>query len=169
MTCSVSSNCLNNQNCFNCAFDEDRFSPYGQDLYNPINRKTKHPIKQGMKDERKAEKAEAKKAEKIAKNNSKNKDKVELLKKASKSEDKVYKTLNSGRISMDGDLKTNDLILDVKLQSRSKDWTVKRDEWLKVQSDSLRAGKESGVLVIENKLGETIYVISEELFKSKFI
>lgn len=169
MTCSVNSNCLNNQNCFNCAFDEDRFSEYGRDLYNPIDRKIKHPIKQERKDERKIAKNNQRKSEKAIKEQSKSKDRQELLKKATKSEAKVVKTLNSGRSNKDGDMKTSDLTIDAKLQTRSHDWRVDRDEFLKVQSDSARANKRYGVLAITNKNGETVYVIPEELFKEKFI
>lgn len=169
MTCLVNSNCLNNQNCFDCCFDDDKFSEYGRDLYNPIDRKIKHPIKQERKNERKIAKNNQRKSEKATKEQSKDKTRQELLRKAAKAETKVKETLNSGRSNKDGDLKTSDLTIDVKLQTMSQDWRVKHEEFHKVQADAARANKNYGVLAITNKNGETVYVVPEELFKEKFI
>ena len=164
VACQVNSNCLNNHNCFNCAFDENGYSPYGQDLYNPIDKKIKHPIKVALKKEYKDGKAAKRKSEKAVAKQSKDKDRQVLLKKASKAEAKVIKTLNSGRVGMDGDMKSENLTIDAKLQSKSKDWHIKHDEWAKVQADAARANREFGVLAIINKDDETVYVVPEELF-----
>lgn len=169
MSCEVSSNCLNNNNCFDCCWDGDRYSQYGQNLYNPIDRKIKQPIQASQKKEKKDAKARERKLEAAAKKQSKDKDRQKLLKKASKAEATVIETLNSGRKNMDGDMKSSDLTIDVKLQSTSVDWHIKHDEFMKVQNDAIRGNREYGVLAVVNKNGETIYVVPEGLFKGKFL
>lgn len=164
MSCKVFENCLNNNNCFNCAFDNDSYSEYGQDLYNPVDKSIKQPIKESRKQAFKENKRLKAKEEKIAKNSAKNKDKQKLLKAANKAEHKVSKTLNSGRLAQDGDMRAEDVTIDVKLCSTTIDWPVKREEMLKVQGDALRGNRKYGVLAMTNKLGETVYVIPEEMF-----
>lgn len=165
MSCSVKDNCLNSHSCFDCCYDMDVFSEYGRDIYNPINRKIKHPIEEKRKHERKSEKSAKRKAETASAKLSKDKSRQDLLKKAAKAEEKVKSSLNSGRKSMDGDLHADDVMVDVKLQTTSKDWHVKRDEFLKAGNDAQRANKSYGVLAIMNSLDEVVYVISEEMFK----
>lgn len=169
MTCSVGENCFNNGSCFNCCFDDDHFSEYGSNLYNPKDRKIKHPILVERKSERKNAKRESEKREKAIKRENQDQEKRKISKAAAAAEQKVKSTLNSGRVSMDGDLRSDELTIDVKLQTTSKDWHVKREEYLKVQNDAARANRDYGILAITNKLGETVYVIPEELFKVKFI
>ena len=164
MACQVSDNCLNNNDCFNCSFDGDRYSEFGSDLYSPVDRSIKHPIKAARKQDYKDSKKKASKEEKLAKNSAKNKDKQKLLKAANKAENKVSKTLNSGRLAQDGDMRTSEVTIDVKLCSTTIDWPVKREEMLKVQGDALRGNRKYGVLAMTNKLGETVYVIPEEMF-----
>ncbi len=176
MTCSVSHHCLNNQKCFHCCFDEDRFSEYGQNLYNPIGSiRELHPIQRERQDEARQEKikakqeqkkgkAELRKQEKIANEKSKDKTKAKIIKNAAKKEAKVIATINSGRIGQNGDARADDITIDVKHQSTSKDWQVNRDEYLKVQNDALRGNRAYGVLAVTNKLDETVYVIPAELF-----
>jgi hypothetical protein len=165
MSCSVSSNCLNNSECFYCRFDGDRYGNSGDNLYNPIVRRIKHPILEAKKEEKKQEKKREKQVEKQAKD----RERVALIKKATKVEAKVKSTLNSGRINSDGDLKTDDLVIDVKLQSTRKDPVISVDEFEKVNIDCLRAGKRYGILCIENKEGKRFYVVGENLFKEKFL
>jgi hypothetical protein len=165
MACEVFNNCLNNINCFDCAFDGDKYSEFGMDLYNPIDKSIKQPTTESRKQAFKEAKKKSAKADKIAKNSAKNKDKQKLLKEANRTEAKVLKTLNSGRVSKDGDMGSRDLTIDVKLCSTTQDWPVKREEFQKVQGDAARANKNYGVLAMTNKLGETVYVIPEELFK----
>lgn len=169
MTCSVEENCLNNQNCFDCCFDDNHFSEYGRNLYNPIDRKVKHPILVERKSERKNAKRESDKREKAVKRENQDQEKRKVIKAAAAAEQKVKSTLNSGRIGMDGDLRSDDLTIDVKMQSKSKDWHIKREEYLKVQNDAARGNREYGILAIQNSLGETVYVIPEDLFKEKFL
>jgi len=88
-----------------------------------------------------------------------------LKKRADKTENVVFKTLNSGRVNKDGDLSTKRLTIDVKMQSKTLNPVIDRGEWLKVQEDAKRALKDYGVLAIVNKIGETFYVIPEEMFK----
>jgi hypothetical protein len=88
-----------------------------------------------------------------------------LKKKADRTENIVFKTLNSGRVNRDGDLSTKRLTIDVKMQSKTLSPKIDRGEWLKVQEDAKRALKDYGVLVLVNKVGETFYVIPEEMFK----
>jgi hypothetical protein len=165
MSCDVSQNCSNNYRCFECSFDGNKYSSYGINLYAAIDKKIKHPLTIVRKQERK----DAKKAEKLLTKKEKDKKKVSLLKKANKVEEIVKSTLNSGRINKDGDLRVDDLIIDVKLQSTRKDPIIKVDEFIKVNNDCIRANKQYGVLCIENKDGQRFYIISEELFSSKFI
>lgn len=165
MTCSVSSNCLNNTRCFYCRFDGDRYGSGGDNLYNPISKSIKHPIIEEDKASRKVEKKKEKQIEK----QTKSRERSALIKKAAKVEEKVKSTLNSGRIHNDGDLKTEDLVIDVKLQSTRKDPVISVDEFEKVNTDCLRAGKRYGILCIENKDGKRFYVVGEELFKEKFL
>lgn len=165
MSCSVSDNCLNKSLCFNCSFDGDKFSQYGANLYLPIVKNIKHPIILERKENFKREKKEVSRLEK----QQKNRERSALIKKATKIEEKVKSTLNSGRINNDGDLKTEDLVIDVKLQSTRKDPVISVDEFEKVNTDCLRAGKRYGILCIENKDGKRFYVVSEELFKEKFL
>lgn len=165
MGCSVASNCINNSKCFYCVFDGDRYSSSGDNLYQPILRDIKHPIAESIKQEKKL----AKKREKQFEKQAKSRERSSLIKKAAKVEEKVKSTLNSGRINSDGDLKTEDLVIDVKLQSTRKDPIISVDEFEKVNTDCLRAGKRHGILCIENKEGKRFYVVSEELFKEKFI
>ena len=166
MSCSVSSNCINNGNrCFNCKFDNDGYSEYGDNLYSAIDRGIKHPVIEKRKGEHKASKA----AERKEKKAGRDRDRVSILKMASKTEERVKSTLNSGRINKDGDLKTSDLVIDVKMQSTRKNPVINVDEFDKVNQDCLRSNKQHGVLCIENKEGKRFYVIGEDLFKSKFI
>lgn len=165
MSCNVAENCLNNSRCFNCAFDGDRYSSYGTNLYLPIDRGIEHPILI----ERKLARKEEKKREKQIEKQQKSKERSALIKKAAKVEEKVKSSLNSGRVNRDGDLQTNDLVIDVKLQTTRKDPVISVDEFDKVNADCLRAGKIHGILCIENKDGRRFYVISEELFKEKFL
>lgn len=92
-------------------------------------------------------------------------EKRKLKKRADKTENIVFKTLNSGRVYKDGDLSTQRLTIDVKMQSKTLSPKIDRGEWLKVQEDAKRALKDYGVLAIVNKIGETFYVIPEEMFK----
>jgi hypothetical protein len=165
MSCNVSENCLNTHRCFNCSFDGDRFSDYGNNLYLPIDRSIEHPIILERKLTRKADKKKEKQLEK----QQKDKERSALVKKAAKVEEKVKASLNSGRVNRDGDLQSEDLVIDVKYQSTRKDPVIKSDEFKKVNTDCLRAGKRYGILCIENKDGERFYVIGEELFKEKFL
>lgn len=165
MSCEVSQNCFNNYRCFECCFDGDKYSSYGVNLYAAIDKKIKHPIIAKNKQDKK----DAKKAEKTLARKEKDKERISLLKKADKTEEVVKSTLNSGRINRDGDLKTDDIIIDVKLQSTRKDPVIKTDEFLKVNNDAIRANKQHGVLCIENKDGLRFYVIGEDLFISKFV
>lgn len=165
MSCEVAQNCFNNYRCFECCFDGDKYSSYGINLYAAIDKKIKHPIAVKNKQEKK----NLKKSEKVSAKREKDKQKVSLLKKADKVEEVVKSTLNSGRINKDGDLKTDDIVIDVKLQSTRKDPIIKVDEFIKVNNDSVRANKQHGVLCIENKDGIRFYVVSEELFINKFI
>lgn len=165
MSCEVANNCINYHRCFQCCFDGDKYSPYGVNLYSAIDKKIKHPLMLKNKQERK----DAKKADKLQTKREKDKDKVSLLKKANKVEEVVKSTLNSGRINKDGDLRADDLIIDVKLQSTRKDPIIKVDEFIKVNNDCIRANKQYGVLCIENKDGQRFYVISEELFSNRFL
>lgn len=176
MTCSISNNCLNNTKCFHCCYDDDKFSEFGEKLYNPINMNHKfHPIEQErmeknrqeklkQKQESKSEKQKQRKQEKIEKEKSKDKAKTKVIKEAAKTEARVKATINSGRRNMDGDLRTSDLTIDVKHQSRSQDWTIHREEFIKVQADAQRGNRRHGVLAIVNSLNESVYVISPELF-----
>lgn len=165
MSCEISQNCSNNYRCFECSFDGDKYSPYGVNLYAAIDKKIKHPLMLKNKQERK----DAKKADRLHIKREKDRDKVSLLKKANKVEEVVKSTLNSGRINKDGDLRADDLIIDVKLQSTRKDPVIKVDEFIKVNNDCIRANKQYGVLCIENKDGQRFYVISEELFSNRFL
>lgn len=165
MSCNVSENCLNNHRCFNCAFDGDRYSDYGANLYLPIDRSVEHPIIAARKLARKADKKRGKQLER----QEKDKQRSALVRKAAKVEAKVKSSLNSGRINRDGDLQSEDLVIDVKLQSTRKDPVISADEFEKVNVDCLRAGKKHGILCIENKSGQRFYVISEELFKERFL
>lgn len=165
MGCSVTENCLNNHRCFHCAFDGDKFSNYGDNLYLPIDRSIEHPIITDRKLARKADKKREKQIEK----QEKNRERSALVKKAAKVEEKVKSSLNSGRINRDGDLQSEDLVIDVKLQSTRKDPVISVDEFEKVNADCLRAGKRYGILCIENKDGKRFYVVSEELFKERFL
>jgi len=165
MSCHVSENCLNNSRCFNCAFDGNRYSDYGANLYLPIDRSVEHPIIVERKLARKTDKKREKRVEK----QEKDRERASLVKKAAKVEEKVKSSLNSGRVNRDGDLQSEDLVIDVKLQSTRKDPVIKSDEFKKVNTDCLRAGKRHGILCIENKDGERFYVIGEELFKEKFL
>lgn len=165
MSCNVSENCLNRHRCFNCAFDGDKFSSYGDNLYLPIDRSIDHPIVVERKLARKADKKRERQIEK----QEKNRERASLVKKAAKVEAKVKSSLNSGRAFRDGDLRTEDLVIDVKLQSTRKDPVISVDEFEKVNADCLRAGKKYGILCIENKEGKRFYVIGEEFFKEKFL
>lgn len=165
MSCEAANNCINYHRCFQCCFDGDKYSHYGVNLYAAIDNKIKHPLMLKNKQERK----DAKKADKLQAKREKDKDKVSLLKKANKVEEVVKSTLNSGRINKDGDLRADDLIIDVKLQSTRKDPIIKVDEFIKVNNDCIRANKQYGVLCIENKDGQRFYVISEELFSNRFL
>lgn len=165
MSCEVSNNCINHHRCFECCFDGDKYSNYGVNLYAPIDKKIKHPIMAKNKQDRK----DAKKAERTLNKKEKDKDRISLLKKAEKTEESVKSSLNSGRINRDGDLKAEDIVIDVKLQSTRKDPVIKVDEFIKVNNDSIRANKQYGVLCIENKDGLRFYVIGEDLFISKFV
>lgn len=165
MSCDVSANCLNNHRCFDCAFDGNRYSDYGANLYLAIDRDIEHPIIIERKLARKANK----KREKQIERQEKDRQRSALVKKAAKVEAKVKSSLNSGRINRDGDLQSEDLVIDVKLQSTRKDPVISVDEFEKVNVDCLRAGKRHGILCIENKDGKRFYVIGEELFKEKFL
>lgn len=162
MSCEVEQNCFEwGRSCWHC-----KFAGEGADnCYSPIDRSIKHPQTVAARDKRKADEKAAKEAHK----KNKNKDKVELLKKAARAENRVHKTLNSGRVNQDGDLKTEDLCLDVKLQTTTINPVIHVDEFKKCQGDATRAGKRHGVLIIENSEGDRFYVISEELFMETFI
>lgn len=176
MTCSVSSNCLNNTKCFHCCYDDDKYSEFGEKLYNPLSSvKDIHPVEQERgeifrreklkrKQEQKLEKQKQRKQDKIANEKTKDKTKAKIVKEAAKTEARVKATINSGRSNMDGDLRTRDLTIDVKSQSMSKDWTCHREEFMKVQSDAARGNRKHGILAIVNSLDECVYVISPELF-----
>lgn len=176
MTCSSSSNCLNNTKCFHCCYDDDKFSEFGEKLYNPLSSvRDMHPIEQArieknrqeklkQKQEQKLEKQKQRKQDKIANEKTKDKTKTKIIKEAAKTEARVKATINSGRANQDSDLRSRDLTIDVKQQSRSKDWTAHREEFIKVQSDAQRGNRKHGVLAIVNSLDECVYVISPELF-----
>lgn len=165
MSCEVSKNCINCHRCFECCFDGNKYSNYGINLYAAIDKKIKHPIMAKNKQDKK----DAKKAERTLNKKEKDKERISLLKKAEKVEENVKSSLNSGRINRDGDLKADDIVIDVKLQSTRKDPVIKVDEFIKVNNDSIRANKQYGVLCIENKDGLRFYVIGEDLFISKFV
>jgi hypothetical protein len=164
MSCEVSNNCaVFGEDCWNCKFAKGN-GGVGDDSYLPYDRKIKHPQvlaeNQARKDAKKAER----KAEKRAQKATKDKEKVKLLKRANKVEQKVKQTLNSGRANRDGDLHTESLAIDTKLQSNVTNPTIKVEEFDKVQTDARRGGKEHGILIIENKDGRRFVVMSEQLF-----
>lgn len=164
MSCEVSNNCAaNGYDCWNCKFAKGN-GGVGNDSYRPIDRKVKHPQVLAEKQARKDAKTAARKAEKQAEKASKDKEKVKLLKRANKVEEKVKQTLNSGRANRDGDLHTESLAIDTKLQSTVVNPTIRVEEFDKVQTDARRGGKEHGILILENKDGRRFVVMSEQLF-----
>ena len=163
--CEVSNNCSRwPDGCWLCKFNQGEYK--GQkSLYTPVDDKVKHP--QALV-ERAAWK-ESKKNAKREKYANRDQDKVRVLKKAAKTEQRVKDTLNSGRINRDGDLKTSDLVIDVKLQSSRANPIILIEEFDKVQIDARRGNKKHGVLIIENNNGRRFVVMSEALFGEGFV
>lgn len=160
MVCSVKDNCFNNgQECDFC-----RFAPgnenYMAQYYAPIDKKIVHPV---LLKEKESRKHNQKQERKLAKSE-KDKDKTRLLKKAAQTEQRVKNTLNSGRANKDGDLKTADISIDVKLQSTHKHPVINIDEFDKIQNDARRGNNKHGILIIENESGRRFVVMSEQLF-----
>jgi hypothetical protein len=164
MSCQVSDNCWSAvRDCYRCRFSGADFAV--ENCYQPINPTIKHPQLLKEKEERKTAEKKAKQEQKL----NKNKDRSSLVKKANKAEVKAVKTLNSGRVNNDGDIKTDNLVIDYKLQTTKENITVYMDELDKVNNDCLRAGKKYGVLMIENKNGRKVVVMEEELFRQVFL
>lgn len=162
MSCEVITNCLQaGSACWHC-----KFSGEGVDnCYVPIDKKIKHPQVLAVAAERKQEKKDAKIKARVEKD----KEKSAMVRKAAKAEEKVKKTLNSGRVFNDGDLTAEDIGMDLKTQSTRVNPVLDVKEFKKCEADALRAGKRHGVLILENKDGERFYVVSEQLFKERFI
>lgn len=163
MSCEVAKNCMvAERECWHC-----RFNPDGalDNCYVPLDKSIKHPVLEREKAERKQQAKDAKKQQKV----SVDKGRSKVVRAAAKAEEKVRKTLNSGRVNRDGDLTTEDLGMDVKLQTTRTNPVIDVEEFDKCQNDARRAGKHYGVLIIENKEGRRFYVLGEDLFSSKFI
>ena len=157
--CEVASNCFNNSSgCWMCKYANPE-EP--QQWYSAINKAIKHP--QAVKD--REELKRQKRAEATRKKVDKNREKSKIVIESEQAEIRVQKTLNSGRTFRDGDLCTDDLTIDVKMQSRNVNPIIFASEFKKVQTDAIHAGKRHGVLVLENSLGQAYCVMSLELFK----
>lgn len=174
--------CLSEDNCENqfsnicssCFYNLDNEYDHSMPkFYSPINVRKPHEAdkklakleKQKQNEIRKSERkfAAAKKRADVSAESRKR------LAHAESVEKKVFKTINSGRVMNDGDLKTEDLIIDVKSQSKTNSPRIDLDEWKKVQQQARQSGKSYGILALVNNLGEVFYVVPEELFKEKFI
>lgn len=163
MTCEVKENCFGNESdCWRCKFSD---GSNVDNCYRAINKNIKHPQALAAKLAAKA----ITKAERHHKKLNKDKAKSKVVRASAKVEDKVKTTLNSGRINRDGDLKTEHLAIDVKMQSSRINPQINAEEFRKIQNDAARSGKEYGVLIIESKIGERFVVIPEDLFKEKFV
>lgn len=163
MSCSIMSNCWGYEDrCWRCRFSGIDF---GENCYDPIDKNVKHPQIELEKKQRK----ESKKLERRQAKEAIDKSRKAIVKNAAKREEAVHKTLNSGRINKDADFSTDELSLDLKTQSTRINPVISVDEFNKLQNDANRAGKRHGVLIVENSLGNRFYVMSEELFKTKFI
>lgn len=162
MSCEVKDNCMAflANDCFYCKFAG---VSGGQNNYAPLDKTVKHPQAIAEKQKRKDDAKIEKRTKQIDEARSK------LVKKANKAEERIRKTLNSGRINRDGDLCTNDLAIDVKLQTKAINPTIKAEEFQKIQDDAERSGKEYGVLIIENSEGKRFVVIPEQMFTEAFV
>lgn len=160
MNCLSDSYCFSDrERCCDCKYafvNSDRHQELDS-LFEPLKPRVHEQEKFWAKEEsRKIAQTEKAKA---------SRERQKLKKKADRTENIVFKTLNSGRVNRDGDLSTKRLTIDVKMQSKTLSPKIDRGEWLKVQEDAKRALKDYGVLVLVNKVGETFYVIPEEMFK----
>lgn len=161
MSCEVRDNCKNfDEGCWKCRFGEKN-EGIGDNCYSPVDRNIKHPALVAEKEQRKTDRKLARKEAKKEKDKSTSK----MVRKATKAEKRAVLTLNSGRIAQDGDIKTEDLSIDFKLQSTRENPVVDMEELRKIGNDCIRAGKKHGILLIENKSGKKIVVMTEECLK----
>ena len=161
MTCNLIENCTNTDNCWFCKFT-DNYPRGTVNNYRPINKKIKQPLAE-------QEKKDAKEKEKHLKATAKKSDRSKIVKNAAKVEEKVKASLNSGRVNKDGDIHSEDLVIDIKSQSKVIDPIINMKEFYKVQEDAIRANKKHGVLCLVNREGIMLYVVGHDLFESKFI
>lgn len=147
-----------------------RYSPNSENVeasfWKPDKTGKKHPIAEQEKRDRGIERRETARLRRL----SVDKSKRNVLVKAAKAEKLTEKnfiraTVNSGRANRDGDHTINDCItVDTKLQSTREEPVVHLNELEKVRSDAARAGNPIGCLLIRNKHGVGVVVLTESDF-----
>jgi hypothetical protein len=127
---------------------------------------TKHPI---IEEEKRNTKASAR-LFKLDKKRNRDKGRIKTSRLATAAEKAterniIHATMNSGRRNKDGDhVHKGNITLDTKLQTTRDNPVILLAELEKVRSDAMRSGKLIGGLVIRNKQGVGVVVITEADF-----
>ena len=173
--CVVGDNCLNgftrshNLSPPKCAFcwlaPNSDMKPGSKHYWRPLDRIMKHPTLAAYK----RDKARGRVRERARERASKDKKRIEVLRKSKAAEKKteksiIHATKNSGRVNKDGDhIAVGNILIDTKQQSREHPVVV-LDELDKAARDASRSGKLLSCLVIRNIYGRGVVVMTEASF-----
>jgi hypothetical protein len=174
LSCNQGEECLNSvelagygsAKCALCRFAPQAVSSMSN-FWKPIKKGMKHPVAE----QEKLDKSRTRHEESFNKRQNVDRRKRKVLIKAERAERKteqnfIKSTKNSGRKNKDGDhvVANGSITLDTKLQSTREEPVVHLHELRKIESDAARAGNDIGCLVIRNKHGVGVVVLSEESF-----